>query len=210
MSKKQKLKLSNKPAESSQKDSNPLLEKIENPSISPQESISVNPSNEFQKDIEKSKAAIAEADAKAKGKPGRKALPRDANGNIIRDASSIATPQSGIVQPLNPKEVEENKLVLKNMVIPMLSGVAVQYALGDKRAAFPEEEIEPVSAAGGEILAELFPGLGAKYSKYGVFFGGMFMWGYGVTQIRKENIAKIIAEQKSTELKDGQIPAETK
>ena len=173
------------------------------PPSSQPESISVTPSSEFQKDIEKSKADILAAETETKGKRGRKALPRDAAGNIIRDA---APPSGGGAQPLalNPKTVEDNKAFIKGLAIPVANMVAVEYALKDLRAKCPEELEEPIVVSGGEILTELCGDAVGRWGKYVTLISCGFMWFAAVKNIRAENIEKI---KKENEVKAG-IPSD--
>lgn len=108
-------------------------------------------------------------------KPGRKPLPRDADGNIIRDAgarSGASNPEPDAVDPVGPRptrkaraqpqaEAEPQKpeysAEAKSMLARQCVGVHQMLAL---MTGFPELAI---SAKEGEILAEAMAGIATEY-----------------------------------------------
>lgn len=204
MSKKKKLKVLKKPEQSLPKDSILSPEKPQ----SPPENISDIPSievAEFSNAINQSRQNIAQAD-EVKGKRGRKALPRDAAGNIIRDATaSGATPAGVAPLILNQQSIEENKVILKS-VFPVVNKFAEQYA-GNKEARATEEEETALIATGAILLEKYMPTVMGKYGTEATFCFVLLAWGKRVHAVRGETIAKLKADElKKSELQNGGLP----
>jgi len=204
MTKKKKLNVSKKPEPSTPKD----LPKSPVNVPSPPVSISDIPSteaNEFTQAINQSKNNIAQAD-EAKGKRGRKALPRDSAGNIIRpDAAAI--PQNGIAPVvLNQQSIEENKIIVRN-VFPVINKAVVQYA-GDEKAAATKEEEDALVNASAILLEKYMPTIMGKFGTEATFCFVLLAWGKRVNSARMETIARIKAENlKKSELQNDRIPS---
>lgn len=208
MSKAKKLKVSKKPEQSSLKVS-PILEMGKNTPLSPPENISAIPSSdaaEFEKAVNQSKTNIAQADEAAKGKRGRKALPRDAAGNIIRtDAAAI--PQNGIpAAPLNQQSIEENKIIVRN-VFPVVNNAAENYA-GDAKARATKEEEDAIVNCSAILLEKYMPTIMGKFGTEATMCFVLLAWGKRIQTTRAETIARIRLENsKKSELQNGGIPS---
>jgi hypothetical protein len=156
--------------------------------------------NDFQKDIAKSKAEIAEADTK--GKRGRKPLPRDGQGNIIRSDSPNSAP--GGVIAVNPQAIEENKQILR-VAAPALNSLVTKRALA-KENFISEEEITILVDSGAVILEKYMPSVMNKYGMEFVFIGTLAQIAVRMEGHRREVIAA--SKVNPAAPKDGKLPVD--
>lgn len=210
-SKKKSLKLS-KPAESLPKDLKNSKPGWEKENLSQKENISAdiensipNETQDFAAAINQSRDAILEADSKASGKRGRKPLPRDASGNIIRDASPPPLGAAPPVAPLNQASIEENKILVRQ-VFPVVNNAAEKYA-GSVEARATKDEEDALVNTTAVLLEKYLPTVMGKFGTEATFCFVLLAWGKRVVAIRQQTIAEIEKESANkTKIQGNKIP----
>lgn len=131
--------------------------------LSPLESTSESTSNSdaaeaFKRDIEASRAQIETTEKKK----GRKKLPRDANGNIIREPVAASAPLEPQVQAVPP-----DKAVIKG-AIKMPFDLAAQNT-GCRELALEEPIAESLAEQAVPVIQAFFPAMQSKWSALAIF-----------------------------------------
>lgn len=128
------------------------------PLESTSESISSDAAEAFKRDIEASRAQIETTEKKK----GRKKLPRDANGNIIREPVAASAPLEPQVQAVPP-----DKAVIKG-AIKMPFDLAAQNT-GCKELSLEEPIADSLAEQAVPVIQAFFPAMQSKWSALAIF-----------------------------------------
>lgn len=161
--------------------------------------------SDFKEVIEQSKANIQNAEiVPPKGRQGRKKLPRDANGNIIRDPSKV----SGRVTPdqsstANPSAAAPPADISKSLIAPIkMIGKYPANRFKIPELAFDDEECKALASSINDLYAVFAPNGQitdpriAALANFGLVGGTIFVTKY---QIYLEKRPKKTPEQPPVE-----------